>query len=199
MELLLGCGFQRTKLLVPPGSSSSWQELVTCDSNPNCKPDVICNLDTGYSNSWIAEIKQTATRFIEHPPYLTRIGFFKENFFAEVHAYEVLEHLGSQGDASSFFNTFTNIYRVLVPGGYLCASVPSRFSPWLWGDPGHRRVIYPESLSFLDQTSYNQLGFTAQSDYRYLYQGDFNIVSSVDDKTFHKFILQAVKPSRLKK
>jgi hypothetical protein len=121
-----------------------------------------------------------------------------DDYYHEVHAYEVLEHLGQQGDATAFFATFSEIWRVLVPQGYLVATCPSRFSEWLWGDPGHRRTILPCTLQFLDQTRYPlQLRVTAMSDYRRLYRADFSVVYTHDDKTTHQFILQAVKPARL--
>ncbi|MGH7746204.1 MAG: hypothetical protein ACREQ5_15780, partial [Candidatus Dormibacteria bacterium] len=73
------------------------------------------------------------------------------------------------------------------------------FSSWLWGDPSHTRAILPESLTFLDQTNYAaQCGLTPLSDFRHIYKEDFNILSSKDDRMFHTFILQAVKPSRIK-
>lgn len=192
-ELLLGCGFQRRKFVIPPGSSAEWEHLITCDDNRKCTPDILCNLDYSRFKVWsVSDFHVCADLFIESGSH-DRI---KESVFQEVHAYEVLEHLGRQGDARSFFHTFSNIYRVLVPGGYLCATVPSRYSPWLWGDPGHTRVIYKESLCFLDQSTYVQIGRTAMSDYRDLWQGDFKLIRSDDDKTFHTFILQAVKPAR---
>src|SRR3546814_6014455 len=76
--------------------------------------------------------------------------------FDEVHAYEVLEHLGSQGDFRSFFAHFGEIYRALKDGGILFATVPAWDSVWAWADPSHRRVIAPETLVFLDQTQYRE-------------------------------------------
>lgn len=172
-QLLLGCGNQRKKIVIPPGGSPEWNNLLTVDDDKNCKPDFEFDLNFTY---W---------------------SIFSDNSFSEVHAYEILEHLGQQGDISSFFATFNNIWRILKPGGFLCATTPSRFSPWLWGDPGHRRAILPQSLIFLDQTAYEQVGHTAMSDYRSIYKSDFKIISSTDDKTFHTFILQAIKPARI--
>ena len=84
-------------------------------------------------------------------------------------------------------------------GGYLCATVPSRYSAWLWGDPGHRRAVFPESLVFLDQGEYaKQCGITAMSDYRFYYKSDFKAILGKDDKSTFSFILQAIKPSRIK-
>lgn len=174
-ELLLGCGYQRHKVLIPPGSKAEWSELVTLDSNSACKPDIVADLD-----SWLSDWPiPTST-------------------FDEIHAYEVLEHLGRQGDVETFFGHFYQIWRALKPDGYLCATVPSRFGCWLWGDPGHRRAILPESLQFLDRTYYrDQVGKTTVSDYRSLWLGDFKIIHSEDDKrATHAFVLQAVKPIR---
>lgn len=118
-----------------------------------------------------------------------------DSTFDEVHGYEVLEHLGRQGDFRSFFAQFQEIWRVLKPGGYLCGTSPSVKSPWLWGDPGHTRVISPESFVFLSQEEYiKQIGKTAMSDYRFCYGGDFKPAIMVPDAegTF-LYILQAIK------
>lgn len=183
-ELLLGCGSQRQKILTPPVYNvytndtvgfGTWNDLTTLDHNPDHKPDIVYELNNVY---W---------------------DFDPADSYDEIHAYEVLEHLGFQGHYVNFFRDFTNIWRLLKPNGFLCATVPSRFSPWLWGDPGHRRAILPETLIFLDQTTYtNQVGKTSLSDYRDVYKADFKIISSSDDRGFHSFILQAIKPSRIK-
>lgn len=91
---------------------------------------------------------------------------YSNDYFDEIHAYEVLEHFGRQGDARGFFYTFKAFWRVLKYGGLLIGSSPAAHSPWLWGDPGHTRAITPESLSFLTRRHYDQLGKTTASDYR---------------------------------
>lgn len=192
-ELLLGCGHSRKKQAGMPGTPLEWQNLVTLDNNSLCEPDIICDLNTTH---WLcAALNPIGFEATENEDGLVQI---RDDYFEEVHAYEVLEHLGQQGDIESFFSTFANIYRILVPDGLLFATCPSRFSPWLWGDPGHRRVIQQESLIFLDQGQYKfQLGKTAMSDYRDEWKGDFKCLSSTDDHTFHRFVLQAIKPARL--
>jgi SAM-dependent methyltransferase len=123
---------------------------------------------------------------------------FESDSFDRVHAYEVLEHLGQQGDASSFFAHFGEAYRILKPGGYLAATCPSWKSMWAWGDPSHRRVLTAGSLVFLDQTEYQrQVGKTAMSDFRWLWKGDFELAFGQDDGEAFRFILRAVKPSRI--
>jgi SAM-dependent methyltransferase len=122
---------------------------------------------------------------------------FRSNSFDEVHAYEVLEHLGHQGNAAAFFRDFAEIWRILTPGGFLCATVPSRFSPWLWGDPGHTRAILPAHLIFLYRPHYDAaLGTSPSSDYRPVYPADFDILHTRDNEETHTFVLQAVKPIR---
>lgn len=171
--LLIGAGHSRElrmDLQLHPGA-----QVTTLDINPLVAPDVVHDLDA-----------------ITWP--------FNAGTFAEVHAYEVLEHLGRQGDAAAFFATFSEVWRVLEPDGYLCATCPSPRGVWAWGDPGHTRVIARESLVFLDQTEYaRQLDgarATSMSDYRGQYFADFTVVHSEDNGTTHQFVLRAVKPSR---
>lgn len=192
-ELLLGCGHSRKKRFRVPGTSEDWEDLVTLDINPDCKPDLVCNLET----FCVHDATDKGLNFITSGRDNRGHFVIKSDQFAEVHAYEVLEHLGRQGDITSFFNTFNHIYRILIPGGYLFATCPSIRSVWAWGDPGHTRAIQEESLIFLDQGQYtDQIGKTSMSDYRYIWKGDFKILSSTDDGTFHRFVLQAIKPAR---
>lgn len=175
-ELLLGCGRSRTKRVrVPSNMTPDWKDLTRLDNNPDVAPDVLWDLELG-----------------DGLP-------FDPDTFDEVHAYEVMEHLGAQGNVYCFFRDFFNIWNVLKPGGYLAMTTPSRFSPWLWGDPGHRRFIGQESVHFLSQRMYDQCDReepTAASDYRHIWKGDFELIRHQDDKAFNIFVLQAVKPAR---
>jgi hypothetical protein len=206
-ELLIGCGHKRDKRLWwPTDEAVEWQRkfrnLVTLDVNPDCDPDLLVNLNAAEWRVQKVRPEGIAIECIEdegHPQYW-RVA---RDVFDEIHAYEVLEHLGQQGDAVAFFETFTAIWNALKPGGRLLATVPSRFSPWLWGDPSHRRVILPETLSFLDQGAYaRQLDCaeaerTSMSDFRGIYKADFATLYSFDNKQSHLFVLRAIKPSRL--
>jgi SAM-dependent methyltransferase len=168
-ELLLGCGDSRAKRVHL--GDPDWHDLITLDVRPDVGADVIWDLD-----------------FTPWP--------FADDEFDEVHAYEVLEHIGSQGDAHSFFDHFSEIWRILKPDGRLFASVPAVTSAWVWGDPGHRRVISRESLTFLDQSQYMaQVGKTAMTDYRSIYKGDLRALAMQTDGDAFTFILKAVKIS----
>src|SRR6185437_1015389 len=127
-ELLLGCGNSREKRIGRSGAVS-WVNLTTLDVDPDTKPNVLHDLNV-------------------HPLP------FADNSFDELHAYEVLEHIGKQGDWRAFFEEFTDYWRILKPNGILCATCPSRNSVWAWGDPGHVRIIQPETLIFLSQKAY---------------------------------------------
>lgn len=150
-ELLLGCGNRRDKILSQP-EDPAWHNLTTLDIDPQSSPDVIWDLNS-----------------LPLP--------FATAQFDELHFYEVLEHLGRQGDWRAFFAEWNEYWRILKPGGYLYASVPAARSIWAWGDPGHTRIITQETLVFLSQRQYQeQVGNTPMSDYRHVYHGDFEVV-----------------------
>jgi SAM-dependent methyltransferase len=171
MELLVGCGSSRERRFQIAGRTG-WSNLVTLDHNSDHAPDVVHDLN-----------------LLPYP--------FADDTFDEIHAYEVLEHLGQQGDAASFFGQFSELWRILKPGGYLAATCPSWRSPWAWGDPSHRRVITSGSLIFLSQHEYKrQVGNTPMSDFRNLYRADFEPALVREDEEHLVFVLKAIKPSR---
>lgn len=174
-ELLIGCGSRRDKIIAIDGSSShKWNDLVTLDHNADHKPDFV----------WDLEVRPLP---------------FADETFHEIHAYEVLEHLGNgQGDWKSWFSEWSEWYRLLKPGGLFCGTCPAWTSPWLWGDPSHRRAVQPETMVFLNQPEYTkQIGKTPMSDFRFVFKGDFDIeFSEINSGQFY-FILRAIKPSRI--
>lgn len=173
-ELLIGCGNKRDRI-IQPLQRTEWTRLVTLDNDPNCGADVEWDL-------------------------MNMPLPFKDGEFDEIHAYHVLEHTGAQGDFRFFFAQFSEFYRLLKPGGFFCGIVPSFNSGWLFGDPGHTRVIVPEMFTFLDQKEYtNQVGVTALADYRRFWRGDFERFAEHydDDNKQVMFALRVVKPSRI--
>lgn len=174
--LLLGSGTKPFKYIRTPLGDKEFVGLVTLDINPALNPDVVHDLR------------------VMHPLAMP----FDEAEFQEIHAYEVLEHLGAQGDWEFFFREWSEYYRILKPGGFFCGSVPAIGSPWVWGDPGHSRAIVAQTFIFLNQQAYKeQLGVTSMTDYRDVFKGDFHMISSevIGEKLF--FTLQCIKPSRI--
>ncbi len=172
MELLLGAGSRRGKHLVW-GGRSEWSALTTLDINADHKPDVVHDLTN-----------------LPLP--------FADDTFDEIHAYEVLEHIGQQGDWRTFFAQFSEFWRILKPDGVLMGTSPAPMSNWGWGDPGHTRIMSPECFTFLVQPQYTaQIGVTPMTDYRFVYKADFEPrLLQIDGGQF-SYILQAVKPSRI--
>jgi len=170
VELLLGCGNSREKKVTFDDIPKEWsKDLITLDWDDTCKADVVHDLN-----------------ILPYP--------FDDNMFDEIHAYEVLEHCGTQGDFRFFFNQFSEFHRILKPGGYMIGTCPHWDSPWAWGDPGHTRIISPESLIFLNQASYTgQVGKTAITDYRYCYEADFEPIGRHDLEHAWCFIMRAIK------
>lgn len=151
VELLIGCGTNKKKQLAAPETGDEWRDVVTLDMDSNCGPDVVWDLN--------------------HLPLP-----FEDDTFEEIHAYEVLEHFGQQGDWKAFFAQFTEFHRILKPGGRFFGVVPIWDSEWAWGDPGHTRVITPGTLSFLQQKVYEEdVGQSTMTDYRHSYKVDFEI------------------------
>jgi SAM-dependent methyltransferase len=123
---------------------------------------------------------------------------FDDDTFDECHAYEVLEHIGQQGDWRFFFAQFSDFWRILKPDGLLAGTSPHWSSSWAWGDPGHTRIFGPEQITYLRQSSYSeQVGCTDITDYRFVYKADFEPVHLNVKDGHTEFVLRAVKPSRI--
>lgn len=162
-ELLLGCGRDRRKMLSPDGEKE-WQNLTTLDVDLACNPDVRWDLND-----------------LPLP--------FEDETFDEIHAYEVLEHVGVQGDYKTFFAQFTEFHRILKPGGHFLASTPCWDSKWAWGDPGHTRVINEGSLVFLTQENYETPN-SPITDYRDIYKVDFSVEGVQEQNERFYFVLK---------
>lgn len=170
-ELLLGCGSTRDRRINVKGWTD-WANLTTLDYEPSHHPDVVHDL--------------------RETPWP-----FPDDTFDEIHAYEVIEHIGAQGDYVAFFAHFYEAWRILKPGGVFVGSCPWFDSMWAWGDPGHTRIIAPASFVYLDRQEYhNQIGVTAMTDYRSVWGGDFECIWSHKNDETHLWALVAHKPIR---
>ena len=165
-QLLLGAGNSREKRIVhelTPGRE--FDELVTLDIDAHCGADVWHDLNAF--------------------PYP-----FEDEEFDEIHAYEVLEHCGSQGDVFFFFEQFNEFHRILKPGGVFCGSVPDYRSIWAFGDPGHTRVLPPTVFNYLSESFYDQLGKTPCADYRSYIDGYWTPLGIQEKGELTYFLLQ---------
>jgi hypothetical protein len=166
-ELLIGCGNRRSKDM-GPYDKKQFSNLTTLDIDDNCKPDVVHDLTN-----------------IPYP--------FGDNEFDEIHAYDVLEHTGKQGDYKFFFKQFSEFWRILKPGGWMFITCPKWDSMWAWGDPGHTRVLAPGCFTYLSQESYTQIGTTKMTDYRPIYDKDFEVVKIEEMELQINIYLRAIK------
>lgn len=170
-SLLIGSGFSRARKLRLEGDPEGWDELVTLDNDPACKPDVVHDLE-----------------LLPYP--------FCDGEFDEIHAYDVLEHTGSQGDWRFFFGQFGEFWRILKLGGRFYAAVPSQDSLWALGDPGHRRVFHPQWLRFLELDYYASVDGKpekVQSDcYLRGYVGNFRTLAATVDKGHFAFTIEKI-------
>lgn len=195
-ELLLGCGSKReknpslptareirltlenpsqSKLFASPRLGLEFKNLVTLDFNPCHKPDILFDLS-------------------KIGGYVTARIHLHDDVYDEIHAYEVLEHIGQQGDYRTFFAQFSEFWRILKPDGLFFATCPSWCSPWAWGDPSHTRVITSGTLAFLSQNEYRrQVGVTPMSDFRFCYKADFQTIWCEEDSESLRFVLRAKK------
>lgn len=165
--LLLGAGNSRKKKIVHELTpDKEFKDLVTLDIDGDSSPDIIHDLD--------------------ELPYPLR-----DSHFDEIHAYEVLEHCGTQGDVKFFFDQFNEFHRILKPGGLFCGSVPHYQSIWAFGDPGHRRVLPPTVFNYLVEAFYDQLGKTPCADYRGLIKGYWKSIGIQEGEQVF-FLLQKV-------
>jgi len=167
-ELLIGCGNSNNKRIHFPGVPETFQNLTTMDLSDTVGADIVHDLNV-----------------LPYP--------FADNSFDEIHAYEVLEHCGTQGDWLYYFAQFTEFFRILKPGGYIMGTVPMWDSPWAWGDPSHTRIISQCSLSYLDQDHYKQVGTNSSSDFRSVWKGDLKCTALRESEHQLGFVLKAFK------
>jgi hypothetical protein len=170
MQLHLGPGAKPDKQIWTPGKQA-WSDRVTVDIDPAMKPDVRWDLN-----------------ILPLP--------FEDDSADEIHAMEVLEHTGTQGDVAFYFAQWNDFYRILIPDGIFFGSCPDWRGSWAFGDPGHRRIISNETLGFLHRPLYDAEPDNRIVCYRDLCLCDFDILHSEYKGERFFFALRAVKPAR---
>lgn len=158
-SLLLGCGHSRVKKVYLDENPEWVKPLVTMDMGADCSPDHVWDLEN-------------------------RPLPFEDNTFDEMGAFDVLEHIGRQGDWRGFFDEFAEYHRIMKPGGLFYIIVPlgeDRFA-----DPGHTRFFSATWFAFLSQKEIerNLAEGRPITDYRWYWKKDFDILF-VDQSSHH--------------
>lgn len=150
-NLLLGAGNSRDKKIHLPGEESWAGELVTIDMNPNCGADIVWDLER-------------------------RPLPFGDAEFDEIHAYDVLEHWGRQGDWRAWFDEMAEYHRLLKPAGVMCVVVP--INDDALADPGHTRFFSFNHFAFLNQKWYDEelKAHRPVTDYRWYWKLNFDVL-----------------------
>jgi len=159
-SLLLGCGNARAKKLYLTDQKEWSGELTTLDMNPDCGADVVWDLER-------------------------RPLPFADEAFDEIAAYDVLEHIGRQGDWMGWFDEMDEYWRILKPGGMFGAVLPINTDALV--DPGHTRFFHPMWFYFLNKKFYEDaLGKNLQvTDYRWYIKNWWEVVDVVYMENHH--------------
>lgn len=174
-SLLLGGGRDHRKRIFQKGASSEWSgELTVLDMDPNCGANVVWDL--------------------EYRPLP-----FEDNSFDEMGAYDVLEHVGRQGDWRGWFEEMAEYHRILKPGGIFGILVP--IGEDALADPGHTRFFQANWFGFCSRKFYdvNTERRAAFTDYRWYLnsvhpQLNFDVIDINQSSGHHlAVILRAVK------
>lgn len=132
-SLLIGCGNDRRKKVAFSNHQEWAGPLTTVDVNPNCGADIVFDM--------------------ARLPIGGRLPL-DDGAFAEIGAFDCLEHWGAQGDFRGFFREFAEYHRLLQDGGRMFILVP--VGPDALADPGHTRFFSAEYFRFLDREWYEK-------------------------------------------
>jgi hypothetical protein len=135
--LYLGKGrHEPARKLAPVASADAPAESIhwtTVDMVPRTKPDILFDLNN-----------------IEYGHKLP----VESGYFDEIHAYDVIEHYGCQGDYKGWFTGWREFWRILKPGGYVIGNCPAWNVEQAWCDPGHTRIVTEGMLRYMTKAWY---------------------------------------------
>lgn len=130
--LNLGCGVNRKRLYSEPFPAGT----VHIDHNAEVGPDIVQDLNFGL------------------PPKYS-IGEHW-NGVDEIHAYHLVEHLGTMGCTKVWFAFWRDCWRALKPGGHMYVIAPWHKHEDAIGDPTHVRLICKQTYHFLNRRAYTR-------------------------------------------
>ena len=152
--LILGVGNCKERRICPPDRARDFSDvnLTTVDIDPNCNPTHVLDMDA-----------------------ICALPFMPETF-DEIHAYDSLEHWGTQGDWRGYFDEFERYHTILKPDGCMYIIVP--YTTDYFADPGHKRFFSMNHFAMLDQRFYkhsleNNLNVT---DYRFYWKKHLEVI-----------------------
>lgn len=116
-------------ILILGSGRKKYRDAVTLDKDINLHPDIVCNLGVD-SIPLDADVVKLVV------------------------ALNILQYIGRQGETTSWFKFWEEIYRVMKPSAILQFECPKWDSAWMWADPCCTRVIVPETFLYLNQDNY---------------------------------------------
>lgn len=131
------------------GGYKKFNGYINVDNDPNCNPDVLCNLE-----------KETLP--------------FPNNSVDKIIAHHILEHIGD-----GYISLIKEIYRVCKHGAIIDIRVPHHAHEVFFNDPTHKRPITVEGLRMFSKTFNRrdiEIG-SATSTLGLMYDVDFEIVN----------------------
>lgn len=152
MKINLGAGYKR------------YPEFINVDSDKNCNPDYIVNLDDSA---------------LTLP--------FENNSVSYIIAHHILEHIGT-----GYFRLLQEIYRICKPWAIIDIQVPHHFSELYMNDPTHKRPITVEGMRLFSK-KYNQLEIErggSSSTLGIMFDVDFELISYdyIHDPYYQKIV-----------
>ena len=154
MEILIlgsgNCNERRFRYKEQPTHFTDEENITRVDMDPNCGADIVMEYDGGALP-------------------------FDDDTFDEIHAYDSLEHWGTQGDWKGYFDEFAEYHRILKDKGKMYIIVPNTTD--LFTDPGHRRFFSQNHFFMLMQDFYDQCKETNTpcTDYRFYWKKNFRV------------------------